>query len=99
MMPESSTDAMPMKYTLGAIHHAPPNTAPEMSAMMGSFAPQGMKVVVMTVILRSFSLSMVRDAMIPGTPQPVETSMGMKLLPESPKRLNTRSKMKAIRAM
>ena len=37
--------------------------------MIGSFAPQGTKVVVMMVILRSRSFSIVREAMIPGTPQ------------------------------
>ena len=66
---------------------------------MGSFAPQGMNVVVMTVMRRSFSFSMVFVASTPGTPQPVETSMGMKLLPERPKRRNTRSITNATRAM
>jgi hypothetical protein len=36
-----------------ASHHAPPKSAPAMSAMTGSFAPQGMKVVVMMVIFLS----------------------------------------------
>ena len=67
--------------------------------MMGILAPQGMKPVVMMVILRSRSCSMVREAMIPGTPQPVATSMGMKLLPDRPKRRKIRSMMKAMRAM
>ena len=53
----------------------------------------------MMVILRSRSCSMVREAMMPGTPQPVATSMGMKLLPLRPNRRKTRSMMKAIRAM
>ena len=67
--------------------------------MMGILAPQGMKPVVMMVIFRSRSCSMVREAMMPGTPQPVATSMGMKLLPDSPKRRKRRSMMKATRAM
>ena len=67
--------------------------------MIGIFAPQGMKPVVMMVIFRSRSCSMVREAMMPGTPQPVATSMGMKLFPESPKRRKMRSMMKAIRAI
>ena len=67
--------------------------------MMGSLAPQGMKPVVIMVIFRSRSCSMVREAMMPGTPQPVATSMGMKLLPERPKRRKIRSMMKATRAM
>ena len=73
--------------------------APAMRPMMGSFAPQGMKVVVMIVILRSRSFSMVRDAMTPGTPQPVPMSIGMKDFPESPNLRKIRSIMNAIRAM
>ena len=67
--------------------------------MMGILALQGMKQVVMMVMRRSRSFSMVRDAMIPGTPQPVPTSMGMKLLPERPNLRKMRSMMKATRAM
>ena len=33
-----------MKYASGATHHTPPNTAVAMSAMMGSFAEQGMNL-------------------------------------------------------
>ena len=66
---------------------------------MGIFAPQGMKVVVMMVMRRSRSFSIVREAMTPGMPQPVPTSMGMKLLPLRPKRRKMRSMMKAMRAM
>ena len=44
-----------------------------MRAMMGILALQGMKVVIMAVIRRSRSFSMVREAMTPGTPQPVLT--------------------------
>ena len=67
--------------------------------MMGIFAPQGMKQVVMTVMRRSRSFSMVREAMTPGTPQPVPTSMGMKDLPDRPNLRKIRSMIKAIRAM
>ena len=52
--------------------------APAIMAMKGTLAPQGMKVVVMMVMRRSRSFSMVREAMMPGTPQPVPISMGMK---------------------
>ena len=52
--------------------------------MIGSFAEQGMKVVTITVMRRSLSFSMVRLAMMPGTPQPVATSIGIKDLPDSP---------------
>ena len=44
---------------------------------MGILAPQGMKPVVMMVIFRSRSCSMVRVARMPGTPQPVATSILM----------------------
>ena len=67
--------------------------------MMGILAPQGMKPVVIMVIFRSRSCSMVREAMMPGTPQPVATSMGIKLLPERPKRRKMRSMIKATRAI
>ena len=43
--------------------------------------------------------SMVREAMMPGTPQPVATSMGMKDLPERPNLRKMRSRTKAMRAM
>ena len=66
---------------------------------MGILALQGMKVVIMAVIRRSRSFSMVREAMTPGTPQPVPMRMGMKDLPDRPKRRKIRSMMKAIRAM
>ena len=70
-----------------------------MVAMTGSFAPQGMAVVVIMVMRRSFSFSMVRVAMMPGTPQPEEMRKGMKDLPDRPKRRKIRSIMKATRAM
>ena len=72
---------------------------PMSRAMIGSLAPQGINVVVMTVMRRSFSFSMVLVAMTPGTPQPEDTSMGMNDLPDRPKRRNTRSMMKATRAI
>jgi len=67
--------------------------------MKGTFAPQGIKVVVMIVMRRSRSFSMVRDAMTPGMPQPVPMSMGMKDLPDRPNLRKIRSSTKAIRAM
>ena len=53
----------------------------------------------MIVKRRSFSLSMVRVAITPGTPQPVDTKIGINDFPERPKRRNIRSMTKAIRAM
>ena len=70
-----------------------------MRAMMGILALQGMKVVIIAVIRRSRSFSMVREAMTPGTPQPVPMRMGMKDLPDRPKRRKIRSMMKATRAI
>ena len=67
--------------------------------MKGIFALQGMKVVVMMVIRRSRSFSMVREAMMPGTPQPVPTRIGMKDLPDRPNLRKMRSRTKAMRAM
>ena len=77
----------------------PPKMAPAIIAMNGTFAPQGMKVVVMMVMRRSRSFSMVREAMMPGTPQPVPMSIGMKDLPDRPNLRKIRSRTKAIRAM
>ena len=81
------------------IQGLPPKMAPEIMAMNGTLAPQGMNVVVMMVMRRSRSFSIVREAMMPGMPQPVPTRMGMKLLPERPKRRKIRSSTKATRAM
>ena len=64
---------------------------------MGIFAPQGMKQVVMMVIRRSRSFSMVREAITPGTPQPVPTSTGMKLYRTGRTLRKIRSMMKATR--
>ena len=43
-----------MKYAEGATHELPGKNAPEISAMIGSFAEQGINVVTMTVKRRSF---------------------------------------------
>ena len=67
--------------------------------MIGSLAPQGIKVVVIIVSLRSRSFSMVREAITPGTPHPMATSMGIKDFPDNPNRRNMRSIIKAMRAM
>ena len=96
------TAATPIKYVEGATH-APAqiecrNKAAVIKAMIGSLAPQGINVVVMMVILRSRWLSIVREAMIPGTPHPEPTSIGMKDLPERPNLLKILSSTKATRA-
>ena len=79
-----TTAKKPIKYINGAMYQSPPIIAPLKRAITGSLALQGMKVVVMMVKRRSFSFSMVRLAMMPGTPQPEEINSGMKLLPLIP---------------
>lgn len=90
MIPEQMIAAIPRKYADGATQDAPPKIAPATMAINGSFAPHGIKVVVMIVIRRSLSFSIVREAMIPGTPQPEPISIGIKDLPERPNLRNTR---------
>ena len=99
MIPDTITAPIPRKYAEGATHEAPPKIAPATIAINGSFAPQGINVVVIIVILRSRSLSIVREAMIPGTPHPEPINIGMKDLPDKPKRRKIRSMINAIRAM
>ena len=91
--------ATPTKYALGATQEAPPNSAPAISAIIGSFAPQGINVVVIMVIFRSRSFSMVREAITPGTPQPVPMSMGIKDFPDRPNLRKIRSIINAILAI
>ena len=88
-----------MKYIIGAMYQSPPIIAPAIKAITGSFAPQGMKVVVIIVIRRSVSVSIVRVARIPGTPQPEEIRNGIKLLPDRPNLWKIRSIINAIRAI
>ena len=99
MIPDMMIEAMPMKYADTDISGEPPKIAPAIIAMNGTFAPQGMNVVVMIVIRLSRSFSIVRLAMIPGTPQPTPTSIGMNDFPERPNLRNTRSSTNAIRAI
>ena len=99
IIPLTITAATPMKYADVATQAELLNSAPANRPMIGIFAPQGMNPVVMIVIFRSRSCSIVREAMIPGTPQPVATSIGIKLLPLKPNRRKIRSIMNAIRAM
>ena len=73
--------------------------APAIKAITGSFAEHGMKDVVIIVILLSLSFSIVLDAWIPGTEQPVPIITGIKDFPESPNFLNTLSITKATLAM
>ena len=83
-MQDVTTAKKPMKYIIGAIYHSPPMIAPLNNAITGSLAPQGIKVVVIIVKRRSCSFSIVRLDIMPGTPQPEEISIGIKLLPLIP---------------
>ena len=89
--------AIPIKYADVETQAEPPKIAPAIIAMNGIFALQGMKVVVITVILRSRSFSIVRLAMIPGIPQPEPISIGINDLPDKPNLRKIRSSTKAIR--
>ena len=99
IIPEHIIAAIPIKYAEGATQGAPLNIAPATIAINGSLAPQGINVVVIIVIRRSRSFSIVLDAMIPGTPQPVPIRIGMNDLPDKPKRRKILSMMNAIRAI
>ncbi len=99
MIPDIMIAAIPMKYALVATHAEPPKIAPAIMEMNGTLAPQGINVVVIMVILRSRSFSMVREAIIPGTPHPVPISIGINDFPERPNFLKIRSSTKAIRAI
>lgn len=91
--------AIPTKYADVATQADPLNIAPEIIAIIGSFAEQGINVVVIIVIRRSRSFSMVLLAITPGTPHPVPINIGMKDFPDKPNFLKTLSSTKAIRAM
>ena len=73
--------------------------APAINAMIGNLAPQGTNVVVIIVILRSRSFSIVLDAIIPGTPQPLPINIGMNDFPERPNFLKILSIINAILAI
>ena len=99
MIPEIMIAAIPTKYAEVATQAEPPNIAPAIIAINGTFAPQGINVVVIIVIFRSRSFSIVLDAIMPGTPQPVPISIGMNDLPERPNFLKIRSSTNAILAI
>ena len=83
----------------GATNLLPGKKVSVIIATISIFAPHGMKVASRIVMWRSFSFSIVRAAMIAGTPQPVPISIGMKDLPERPNLLKIRSMINATRAM
>ena len=91
--------AIPTKYADHETHPALSKNAPAIKAIIGSFAPQGINVVVIIVIRRSRSFSIVRLAITPGTPHPVPISIGMNDFPDKPNLRKIRSMIKATRAM
>ena len=86
---------IPRKYALGATHHAPLNKAAAINAIIGSFAPQGINVVVIRDIFLSLSFSIVRVAISPGTPHPVPIKIGMNAFPDNPNFLKILSMINA----
>ena len=99
IMPEQMIAAIPISQ---APHETRPElskNAPAINAIIGSFAPQGINVVVIIVILRSLSFSIVREAIMPGTPHPVPIIIGIKDLPESPNLRKIRSIINATLAI
>jgi hypothetical protein len=68
-------------------------------AYTGSLAEQVIRGATIMVIKRSLRSSIVRVAIIPGTAQAKEESIGIKDFPESPDHRNIRSTKKAARDM
>ena len=98
-MPQKTTINIAKKYAPVATNVDPPKTAPAIMPIIGSLAWHGINVVSMIVIFLSLSFSIVRVAIIPGTPHPELISIGMNDLPESPNLRKILSIIKAIRAM
>ena len=96
MIPEIITAATPIRYALGATHHAPPKSTEVIKAMTGNLALHGINDVVMTVMRLSLGLSIVLEDIMPGTLQPEPTSIGINDFPERPNFLKMRSRIKAI---
>ncbi len=71
--------------------------APANRAMTGILAPQGINVASITVDRRSRSLRMVRQAIMPGMPQPVAMTKGITDLPDRPTFLKMGSSTTATR--
>ena len=90
---------MPTKYIVTPTHSEPSKNAPAKSAITGSFAPQGIKGVSIAVALRSRSLRIVRQAIMPGIAQPVPMMKGMTDLPERPTFLKIGSRTTVVRAI
>ena len=89
----------PKKYDSVLTQPAPLKNAPAKRAITGIFAPQGMNVASIEVVLLSLSSLIVRQAMMAGMPQPVPMTTGMTDLPERPTLLKIGSMTALTRAM
>ena len=76
--------AIPTKYINVLTHEASAKNTPANNAITGILAPQGIHVVSIAVARLSLSSLMVRQAMIPGIPQPVLMMIGIMDFPERP---------------
>ena len=95
--------AIPSRYIISKVSPGQPLRCGMQAAMStvytGRRAEQLMSGATKIVAKRSWRVSMVRVAMMPGMAQANDESMGMKLLPCSPTRLIRRSIKKAARDM
>ena len=90
---------IPTKYISVPTQAASAKNAPANNAITGSLAPQGINGVNIAVALRSLSLRIVRQAIIPGIAQPVPITIGITDFPERPTLLNIGSNTTVARAM
>ena len=91
--------AMPTMYISHETHAASAKNTPANSEITGTLAPQGIHVVSIAVARLSLSSLMVRQAMMPGIPQPVLMMIGIIDFPERPTLLNIGSMTTLTRAM
>ena len=92
-------NTIPTKYISGLTHVESGKNAPTKSAITGSLAPHGINGVNIAVALRSLSLRIVRQAIIPGMAQPVPITIGITDFPERPTLLKIGSRTTVARAM
>ena len=90
---------IPVKYITVLTQPALSKNAPAKSEITGILAPQGIIGVSIAVALRSRSFLIVRQAMIPGTPQPIPITKGITDLPERPTFLKIGSRTTETLAM
>ena len=89
----------PQKYINVLTHEASAKNTPAKRAITGILAPQGIHVVSIAVALLSLSSLIVRQAMIPGIPQPVLMIIGIMDFPERPTLLKIGSMTTLTRAI